>query len=202
MGDDGADAARGGAGAPPADLPRPGARRAAEVPALRRSSPRTSEGWGLYAESLGEDMGLYKTTRIPSSASSPTRCGARSARRRHGHARDGLGPRARDRYFMDNAAKTEHDITNEIDRYISWPGQALAYKIGELKIKELRRKARTGSARGSISATSTTSCCSPAPCRSRFSSSVSTSGSPATERAARRSGEFRIRRRRQSRETA
>jgi len=53
------------------------------------------------------------------------------------HAKDWPRQKAIE-FFMNNTGKTEHDITVEIDRYIVWPGQALAYKLGELKFKELR----------------------------------------------------------------
>ena len=56
------------------------------------------------------------------------------------HAKGWSRQRAID-FFKANAGKTEHDITVEVDRYIVWPGQALAYKLGELKLKELRSRA-------------------------------------------------------------
>ena len=56
------------------------------------------------------------------------------------HAKGWSRQRAID-FFKANAGKTEHDITVEVDRYIVWPGQALAYKLGELKLKALRARA-------------------------------------------------------------
>jgi uncharacterized protein (DUF885 family) len=96
------------------------------------------EGWGLYAESLGREMGFY--------ADPYSRFGQltyevwRAIRLVVDTGLHALGwSRAQAlAYFQQNAGKTEHDIAVEIDRYIVWPGQALAYKIGELKIKELR----------------------------------------------------------------
>jgi len=100
------------------------------------------EGWGLYAESLGSEMGFYKSPyskfgRLTYEIWRAIRLVVDTGIHSLGWSRE----QAID-FFKQNAPKAEHDIIVEVDRYIVWPGQALAYKIGELKIQELRAYAK------------------------------------------------------------
>ena len=100
------------------------------------------EGWGLYSEQLGESMGLYddpydKFGQLTYDMWRAIRLVVDTGMHYKGWSRQ----EAVD-LFLENTAKSPQDISNEVDRYIAWPGQALAYKIGQLKIMELRDKSK------------------------------------------------------------
>ena len=114
-----------------------------DVPNFRRYLGFTAfvEGWGLYSERLGYDLGLYKDpySRFGQLTYDMWRA-VRLVVDTGIHYKGWPRQQAID-FFKDNAAKAEHDIVNEIDRYIANPGQALAYKIGQLKMLTLRERA-------------------------------------------------------------
>ena len=113
-----------------------------DLPNFRKYGGITAfvEGWGLYSEALGYDLGLYKD---PYSQFGQLTYEMWRAIRlvvdtgmhyKNWSREDSIN------YFLENSAKSRQDIINEVDRYINWPGQALAYKIGQMKILELRHK--------------------------------------------------------------
>jgi uncharacterized protein (DUF885 family) len=113
------------------------------LPEFRKNSSYTAfvEGWALYSESLGDEMGLYadpyaKFGQLTYEAWRAVRLVVDTGLHSMGWTRE----QAID-YFRANTAKTDQDIVVEVDRYIVWPGQALGYKMGQLKIRELRTNA-------------------------------------------------------------
>ncbi len=115
-----------------------------DMPQFRKNASYTAyvEGWGLYSESLGYQLGLYtdpysKFGQLTYEMWRAVRLVVDTGL----HSKHWTRQQAID-YFKANAAKTETDIVNEIDRYIGTPGQALAYKIGQLRILGLRQEAQ------------------------------------------------------------
>ena len=114
-----------------------------DLPNFRKYGGITAfvEGWGLYSERLGYDLGLYqdpysKFGQLTYDMWRAIRLVVDTGMHYFDWSRqDAIN------YFLNNSAKTKQDVLNEVDRYINWPGQALAYKIGQLKILELRAKA-------------------------------------------------------------
>lgn len=114
-----------------------------DLPNFRKYGGQTVfvEGWGLYAERLGLEVGFYQTPYTNFGRLSYEMWRACRLVVDTGlHSKGWTRQQAID-YMAENSGLSMNNITSEVDRYISWPGQALAYKTGELKIRELRAKA-------------------------------------------------------------
>ena len=114
-----------------------------DVPIFRRFSGATAfvEGWALYSESLGKEVGFYKDPYSEFGRLSYDMWRACRLVIDTGiHSKGWTRQQAID-YLAENSALTLTNITNEVDRYIAWPGQAIAYKTGQMKIRELRTEA-------------------------------------------------------------
>ncbi len=116
-----------------------------DVPDFRRDLYFSAfgEGWALYTERLGDEMGIYLTPyeqfgRLSYEMWRATRLVVDTGIHAKGWSRDEAI-----RFMTDNTGLSEGNIRAEVDRYISWPGQALAYKLGELEIRALRERAET-----------------------------------------------------------
>lgn len=113
-----------------------------EMPGFRKEYISAyGEGWGLYSEWLGKEMGIYQTPyedfgRLTYAMWRACRLVIDTGIHHGGWTRDEAIA-----YLRDNTALSEHEVTTEVDRYISWPGQALSYKLGEIVIMRLRREA-------------------------------------------------------------
>ena len=113
------------------------------LPYFRRNISVTAftEGWGLYSEFLGEEMGMYRDPYELFGRYSYEMWRACRLVADTGIHWLGWDIEQARRCFTDNSALSEHNIQTELERYISWPGQALAYKVGELRFRQLRSEA-------------------------------------------------------------
>ena len=99
------------------------------------------EGWALYCEALGEEMGMYQTPYETFGMLSYQMWRAARLVVDTGIHSEGWTRAQAQQYLRDNTALSNHEIETEVDRYIAWPGQALSYYMGELEILKARRKA-------------------------------------------------------------
>jgi len=156
------------------------ARELKGLPFIRQQPIYTAyaEGWALYAERLAAEIGLYRDDpfgdlgRLQAEMFRAVRLVVDTGLHAKGWTREQAIE-----YMVSTTGMGESEVTSEVERYMALPGQALAYKVGQLKILELRDEARAALGRSSTSRTSTPSCSRTARCRSPCSSASWTSGS-------------------------